>query len=1052
MTPELRRRAEEIYRDVLTRDARERASVVAARCSGEPELQRAVETLLSEKNATELRHGELPGPQSAAAPIGPGASIGSYRVDGLLGAGGMGVVYRATDTRLNRPVAIKFLSKTLIDSSAARRFQREAQMASALNHPHIVTVHDVGEYAASQYLVTEFVDGGTLDEWRRSDSRTWRQVAELLIGVADALATAHAASILHRDVKPGNILVSSAGYAKLADFGLAKSVHGTPAELGAAASYTRAGAVIGTPGYMSPEQISGRALDARSDIFAFGIVLYEMLANHRPFDGATELDLMYAVVHAEPTPLPAEIPEALRTIVAKAIEKDPAERYQSMRDLVVDLKRVARRGEAGAVSGERASVAERPLRRARAPTYAAFAVLVVAALAAGSFAWYRAAQAHWAHDEAIPAIARLTDQGDYRAAFALAVRAEPYASDDAMLRSLTPLFTVTHSVTSMPAGAKVFARDYETQDDPWKLLGSTPLTAHLARRTLRWRIEQDGFEPMELATSMEDDISGTNTITAALQPAGAEPGMVFVPGGLVSQRINGTPVQANDVAPYFIDRYEVTNADYKEFVDAGGYERASYWEGIPMEQNGTPLAWEDAMRLFVDTTGRHGPATWELGEYPAGLQKYPVTGISWYEASAYARFRGKVLPTVYHWANAALPPGSISGLTASMMPASNYASSGPAAVGSYQGVSPYGAYDLHGNASEWAANRDPAGRAWALGGNWTDAAYNFAGTALAKSTLERSPLIGFRLARNASREAVPEALRAPIDLSAARTERIPVSDDVYAAYTEQFTYRPGALDATAPQTLETTDDWTKQRVTIATGYGERMDLILFVPKRFRPPYAALVYFPSIDAMLFKSSSATIVPGHPSAGPLDFVVKSGRVLVQPIYQGTYERMIAPIAFDNPREMQRRWQDWRWDIGRTLDYLETRADVDSTRIGYVGVSFGATFPLHLLALERRFRAALMISGGIFSRPLPPPLEPVNYAARITLPVLMINGRYDYLETPDLQSALFDAFATPLDEKRRVLVDSGHLMARAALLHESLPWLDEHFGSTQRSTDEQ
>src|ERR1700730_15637956 len=152
----------------------------------------------------------------------PGMQTGPYRLESQIGEGGMGSVYLALDTKLNRPVAIKFLSDDLADAAARRRFQREAQMASSLNHPHIVTVHDVGEFEGRQYLVTEFVDGGTLKEWAKAERRAWPEIVELLIGVADALATAHAAGILHRDIKPDNILITRSGYAKLADFGLAK--------------------------------------------------------------------------------------------------------------------------------------------------------------------------------------------------------------------------------------------------------------------------------------------------------------------------------------------------------------------------------------------------------------------------------------------------------------------------------------------------------------------------------------------------------------------------------------------------------------------------------------------------------------------------------------------------------------------------------------------------------------------------------------------------------------------------------------------------------------
>ena len=277
--------------------------------------------------------------------MGPGFQLGQYKIESLLGEGGMGVVYRAFDTRLNRPVAIKVLSGDLADADARRRFQREAQMASALNHPHILTIYDIGEFEDRQYLVMEFVDGTTLKGWARADKRTWRQIAELLTGVADGLAAAHVAGILHRDVKPENILVAKNGYAKLADFGLAKLFDRSSQEDATRTvtmEATRPGEVVGTIAYMSPEQAGGRTVDARSDIFAFGVVLHELVAGQRPFRGASDLEVLQAILHGEPARLSTEVPSALRMAAEKAIEKDPADRYQTMNDLVVDLRRFSR--------------------------------------------------------------------------------------------------------------------------------------------------------------------------------------------------------------------------------------------------------------------------------------------------------------------------------------------------------------------------------------------------------------------------------------------------------------------------------------------------------------------------------------------------------------------------------------------------------------------------------------------------------------------------------------------------------------------------------------
>jgi serine/threonine protein kinase/tetratricopeptide (TPR) repeat protein len=344
MTPERWQQARQILNEALEREPDERRGFLAEACSGDASLRQEVEALLlaheqagSFLNVPVVKVGR----SHADVRLLAGTKLGHYEVGALIGAGGMGEVWKARDTKLGREVAIKILPDDLVDASARRRFQHEARMASSLNHPHILTVHDADEFDGRQYLVTEFVDGGTLKDWAAAEKRTWRQAVELVIGVADGLAAAHAAGIMHRDIKPANILVAKNGYAKLADFGLAKLTSTTSEDLSRAAlgaEATRVGMIVGTIAYMSPEQALGGTVDARSDIFSFGIVLYELLTGRRPFEGANELEKLNAIIHGSVPPLTEDVPTAMRAVVKKALEKNPTDRYQFMRELVIDLR------------------------------------------------------------------------------------------------------------------------------------------------------------------------------------------------------------------------------------------------------------------------------------------------------------------------------------------------------------------------------------------------------------------------------------------------------------------------------------------------------------------------------------------------------------------------------------------------------------------------------------------------------------------------------------------------------------------------------------------
>ncbi|MBI5481934.1 MAG: serine/threonine protein kinase, partial [Deltaproteobacteria bacterium] len=334
--------------------------------------------------------------------LDPGTKVGPYEVEGPLGAGGMGEVYRARDPRLGRSVALKILPPgAASDPDRRRRFEVEARAASALNHPAIVALFDVGFHDDRPYLVAELLEGATLRARLGDGPLAVRKALDYARQIAEGLAAAHEHGIIHRDLKPENLFVTRDGRLKILDFGLAKALGPTgrgPAANGAAANgaaasdpaeptATEAGTVFGTAGYMSPEQVRGQTVDHRSDIFSFGAVLYEMLAGHRAFPGESPIERAHAILKDEPPAFAAarSVPAAVGWLVWRCLEKEPAQRFQAARDLAFSLEAMSELPSGGAAA---AALAPRP-RRAAAATLGAV-ILVVALAGLGYVSWRKA--------------------------------------------------------------------------------------------------------------------------------------------------------------------------------------------------------------------------------------------------------------------------------------------------------------------------------------------------------------------------------------------------------------------------------------------------------------------------------------------------------------------------------------------------------------------------------------------------------------------------------------------------------------------------------------
>ncbi|SPE35081.1 Serine/threonine protein kinase [Candidatus Sulfopaludibacter sp. SbA6] len=880
-----------------------------------------------------------------------GRTISHYRVVSVLGRGGMGVVYEAEDTRLGRTVALKFLPESFSqDRLALERFRREARSASALNHPHICTIHDIDECEGELFLVMELLEGETLQKRLQSGPLAIPDLVAFGIQIADALQAAHAKKIVHRDLKPANIFLTVRRVAKILDFGLARTAADLtetvvgPTQLTATiADLTAPGTTVGTIAYMSPEQARGEPVDERTDLFSLGVVLYQAATGKLPFTGGNQLAAMHAILHDEPKPprdLRPDLPREVEQVILQALQKDRAKRFQSAGDMLAEL--AAYQASLTASAAPAIGILRRQLKR---PLIAACLALVLLSIAAGA-TWYlrRSARVRWAREQATPEIARLSDRGDFAAAYKLIRQAERYIPRDPILEKLYAAISSPVSIRTTPPGADIYLKLYAAPEAEWEPIGRSPLENFpLPILYYRVHITKAGYRDIESTANPGDP---NPHFTLDLEGS-IPPDMVRIPtGGLATQGGVAVPLGA-----YLIDRYELTNRQFKEFVDKGGYRDQKFWKE-EFVRDGRRFSWQDAMALFRDSTGRPGPSTWELGEYRQGQDDYPVNGVSWYEAAAYAEFAGKQIPTVYHWRNAT----DLRSIFSDILQVSNFAGSGPARVGSYQGLGPFGTYDMAGNVKEWCWNRSGAKR-YILGGSWNEPSYTFHDLD-AKSPFDRSPTNGFRCVRYLEKPP-PDALLGEFEKSERdyRKER-PVPDQAFRILQSLYSYDRTELRPAIESVDESSPYWREEKVTFNAAYGkERVIAYLFLPKRATPPYQTVVYFPPANAQQLGSLKSGGIKLW------DFVPRSGRALLYPIYKGTYERR-GDAEPGGPSVYRDQVIAQAKDFRRSLDYLESRPDIDRSRLGFCGVSWGG----HARSNHDRWGAASQSHGAACRRSAP------------------------------------------------------------------------------------
>lgn len=613
-------------------------------------------------------------------------------------------------------------------------------------------------------------------------------------------------------------------------------------------------------------------------------------------------------------------------------------------------------------------------------------------------------------------------------------------NDNPIVRNYFNKVTEKVSIYTEPANVSISFKLVSDTLDVWEPLGSSPIDSiqvPWARIDLKFKFEDREYNEYTHPYYL---INGSNIFV--LPKSGDVPTdhRIFL-GGSKSLAFPGIDhLPKVKIGAYSMSRLEVTNKEYKAFVEAGAYEDRSYWD-FPVIVDGEELTFKNTIGQFVDKFGQPGPANWSYGNFPDGQDDYPVTGISWYEAMAFAKFKGLSLPNLYQWNHAARLSWA-----SQFVPNSNFSQNQLVDVGSLDSENPNGLYDIAGNVREWVINsvNDKAHKKAILGGAFTDAPYFF-NDFYGQNALDRSIGNGMRLVKNMEDYGkdldVPESEIA-IEVRDFLNEE-PVSDDVFEIFRAQFDYKSKPLNATTMNSGISAGSYTADRFEISSPYEENAVLpgYVFYDSTWTDTLKPIIFFPGSGAIHLTNTELMI---RNNLEFFAYLMNEGYAIFLPIYLGTYERE-DDLKSDYPNDSE-FYKDhvisWGKDYKRTIDYIASRDDMDMQNFSYYGVSWGGFMANILLAIDDRVKNSVLYVAGLTFQRSKNEVEAYHYTSRIKIPVLMLNGKFDQffpLETS--QIPMYELLGTKKEDKKHYIFETGHFVPKEELIREHLAWLNKY-----------